>query len=325
VNTRPAADRGDVPAVDVTGLSKRFGERHVVSDLSFRVAPGRAFGLLGPNGSGKTTTVRMLNGLLTPDAGSIRLFGQPVEPGRSDALRARVGVQTDTNLYETLSAAENLRIWGSLYGMDRARRDRRITEVLDVLGLAERSESLVGEFSKGMRQKLAVGRAVLHEPELLFLDEPTAGLDPEAAADLIDYLKQMITASNTTVIICTHQLHGLESLCDDMGIIRRGRLLTAGAVDDLLRERWPERRVHIGIAASAAPDVRAEAERVIAEVAGRAPVADESGRFELSADEETVAAVVAALVRAGAPVVEVAPQQPTIEDFYFATLAEGAE
>ena len=322
VNT--AVDREHPPAVEVAGLSKRFGDRQVIDNLSFQVAPGRAFGLLGPNGSGKTTTVRMLNGLLTPDRGSIRLFGETVESGRSDALRARVGVQTDTNLYETLSARENLRIWGSLYGMDRARRDRRIAEVLDVLALGERSDSLVGEFSKGMRQKLAVGRAVLHEPELLFLDEPTAGLDPEASADLIDYLKRMIRDSNTTLIICTHQLHGLEALCDDMGIIRRGQLLTAGPVDDLLRERWPDRRVHVRLGAGARTMVRADAERVIAEVTGRAPVADEAGRFEIAAvDEEMVAGVVAALVRAGAPVVEVASQQPTIEQFYFATLAEG--
>ncbi|MDL5350793.1 ABC transporter ATP-binding protein [Microbacterium sp. zg-YB36] len=317
----PAPEPGDQSTVIVqaAGLSKRFGDRDVVSDLSFSVARGRAFGLLGPNGSGKTTTVRLLTGLLTPDRGDITLFGERVTPAAADRLRRRIGVQTDTNLYETLSARENLRTWGALYGIDRRVMDDRIDEVLTVLGLQERAGSLVGEFSKGMRQKLAVGRAVMHEPELLFLDEPTAGLDPEAAADLIGYLKRMIRSLNTTVIICTHQLHGLESLCDDIGIIRGGRLLACGVVDELLAHRWPDRRYWLTVG-SALP----RAAELVASVTGSPPEVDTDGRLGFSsADDGVVPVVVAALVRGGVPVRAVIPEVPTIEQFYFATLDEG--
>ncbi|WP_166806217.1 ABC transporter ATP-binding protein [Cryobacterium cheniae] len=306
--------------VSASGLSKRFGSREVVADLSFSVARGHAFGLLGPNGSGKTTTVRLLTGLLTPDSGTTRLFGELVSPANADALRRRIGVQTDTSLYETLSARENLRTWGALYGMSRKALSRRIDEVLNVLGLSDRADSLVGELSKGMRQKLAVGRAVIHEPELLFLDEPTAGLDPEASSDLIDYLKQMIRSLDTTVIICTHQLHGLESLCDDIGIIRNGQLLTSGTVDDLLRQKWPKHRYSLTVGG----DLQ-RAQLVVASVTGQDPVVDSDGRLMFSiSDERLVPSAVAALVRDDIPVLEVISKRPTIEQFYFATLDEGS-
>ena len=144
-------------------VTKHFGTREAVSDLNLRVAPGRAFGLLGPNGAGKTTTVRMLTGLLAPTSGSVTLFGETLTRANADALRARVGVQTDTNLYEALTVRDNLRAWGELYGLTAAAVTRRTAEVLEVLGLTDRIGSLVGELSKGMRQKLSVGRAVLHD------------------------------------------------------------------------------------------------------------------------------------------------------------------
>jgi ABC-2 type transport system ATP-binding protein len=314
------ADAADPQGVTVSasGLSKRFGNRAVVSDLSFSVAQGHAFGLLGPNGSGKTTTVRLLNGLLTPDSGTIKLLGEQVNHATADALRRRIGVQTDTSLYEALSARENLRTWGALYGVSRNTLGKRIDDVLTVLGLSDRADSLVGELSKGMRQKLAVGRAVMHEPELLFLDEPTAGLDPEASADLIDYLKDMIRSLNTTVIICTHQLHGLESLCDDIGIIRDGRLLTSGTVDDLLRQKWPGHRYSLAVGGDLP-----RAQRVVASVIGQSPVVDADGRLMFSiSDEGLVPSAVAALVRDDIPVLEVIQKRPTIEQLYFATLDE---
>ena len=323
--TAPTTPALPVLTVSATGLAKAFGDRRAVSDLSFGVAQGRAFGLLGPNGSGKTTTVRLLTGLLTPDAGEVALFGERVGPASADALRRRIGVQTDTNLYETLSARENLRTWGALYGIRRRALETRVDEVLEVLGLLDRGSSLVGELSKGMRQKLAVGRAMIHEPELLFLDEPTAGLDPEAAADLIDHLKATIRASNTTVIICTHQLHGLESLCDDIGILSAGRLLTSGTVADLLHRRWPEQRYALTVGADPA-----RALDVVTSVLGRRPEGADT-RPEPSGDTITFATtdgalvpdVVAALVRADIPVRAVVPDRPTIEQLYFATLKDG--
>lgn len=306
--------------VTASALSKGFGDRQVVSGLSFSVARGRAYGLLGPNGSGKTTTVRMLTGLLTPDQGDVALFGEPVNATSADGLRRRIGVQTDTNLYDTLSARENLRTWGALYGVAPRALNERVDEVLDVLGLSARANSLAGEFSKGMKQKLAIGRAILHQPELLFLDEPTAGLDPEASADLIEYLTQMIRSLNTTVIVCTHQLHGLETLCDDIGIIRSGELLSTGAVDDLLRRRWPEHRYTLTVGGDPA-----RAAHLVSSIVGRTPGTSSDGVLTFSApDRARVPELVTALVGESIPVHSIVPVTPTIEQYYFATLNEEA-
>lgn len=315
------ADHGSELTVVTSGLTKHFGTREAVSQLSFSAPTGRAFGLLGPNGSGKTTTVRLLTGLLTPSSGSVTLFGQTLTRSNADALRARVGVQTDTNLYEALSVRDNLRTWGELYGLDRRTVSRRTGEVLDVLGLSERVDSLVGELSKGMRQKLSVGRAVLHEPELLFLDEPTAGLDPEASADLIDYLKEMIRTLHTTVIICTHQLHGLESLCDDVGILKDGRLIATGEVRQLLHQRWPEHRFLISVDG----DLTVAGEIITLVVGRPVEIAKADGYLHFSvADQEAISATVAALVHKGVQVRAVIPQPPTIQDLYFATINDGS-
>jgi ABC-2 type transport system ATP-binding protein len=318
--TTTMAVRGSDPTVVASGLTKLFGSREVISELSFQVSTGRAFGLLGPNGSGKTTTVRLLTGLLTPSRGSVTLFGQALSRSNADALRARIGVQTDTNLYEALSVRDNLRTWGELHGLTSRAVERRTDEVLQVLGLSDRVDSLVGELSKGMRQKLSVGRAVLHEPDLLFLDEPTAGLDPEASADLIDYLKEMIRTLHTTVIICTHQLQGLESLCDDIGILKNGRLVACGEVRQLLHQQWPQRRYLLKVDR----DLAAARKTVTSLVGGPVEISatDRTLRFSV-VNEESISPVVAALVRDQIQIRAVIPQQPTIQDLYFATINDG--
>ena len=304
-------------------LSKHFGSREAVSDLSLHVAPGRAFGLLGPNGAGKTTTVRMLTGLLASDGGSVTLFGETLTRTNADALRARVGVQTDTNLYEALTVRDNLRAWGELYGLTAAAVARRTAEVLEVLDLSDRIDSLVGELSKGMRQKLSVGRAVLHEPELLFLDEPTAGLDPEAAVDLIDYLRQMTRSLHTTVIICTHQLHGLEALCDDVGILKNGRLVAVGDVKQLLRERWPRHDYQITVDGDSGMAAQVVATALGGPAAEAVHVAPD-GHLDVSVDDEdAISILVEALVRNGLRVRAVVPQRPTLHDLYFAAINDG--
>lgn len=306
--------------VTASAVTKGFGDREVVSHLSFSVARGRAYGLLGPNGSGKTTTVRMLTGLLAPDQGEVALFGEPVNATSADRLRRRIGVQTDTSLYDTLSARENLRTWGALYGVAPRALSKRIDEVVEVLGLSARADSLAGEFSKGMRQKLAIGRAILHQPELLFLDEPTAGLDPEASADLIEYLTQMIRSLDTTVIICTHQLHGLETLCDDIGIIRSGALLSTGAVEELLRRRWPDHRYTLTVGGDIA-----RAAQLVRSVLDREPETRPDGALAFSTpDAARIPELVSALVAEQIPVRALVPVTPTIEQYYFATLDEEA-
>ena len=171
-----------------------------------------------------------------------------------------------------------------------------------------------------MRQKLSVGRAVLHEPDLLFLDEPTAGLDPEASADLSDYLKEMIRTLHTTVFICTHQLQGLESLCDDIGILKNGRLVAVGEVRQLLHQRWPERRYVLAVDGDPA-----SAQKIVTSLVGGSVEIDATdGNLRFSvANEESISPVVAALVRNQIQIRAVIPQQPTIQDLYFATINDG--
>ena len=178
----------------------------------------------------------------------------------------------------------------------------------------DRRKYSVGELSKGMRQKLSVARAVLHEPELLFLDAPTAGLDPEAAEDLIAYLSQMIRAESTTVVICTHQLHGLEHLCTDVGILESGRLVLAGDVHELLAHRWPRSRYTLTVDGD-----RDAAESLVGGLVGQ--VDGHDGQLEFSVDHPAaVASVIEALVAARFPIRAVIPHVPTLHDLYFASL-----
>ncbi len=306
-------------AVECAHLGRTIEGRDIVHDVTFAVPAGAAFGLLGPNGSGKTTTVRLLTGLLTPTTGEVKLFGEPVTPGTADRLRQRIGVQTDTNLYELLSVHDNLAIWADLFGIPKATHAQRIAEVLDIFDLGDRAQSPVGTLSKGMRQKLAVGRAILHQPELLFLDEPTAGLDPEASEELIAYLRTLIDQTRITVVICTHQLYGLERLCTQVGFLERGRLKLSGKVDDLIARAWPMARFTL--------DVGGQGERALSLIAGDVasaePISGTSIAIEL-ADREDIAAIVRRLVEAGIPVRSVIPVNRTIHDLYFDTIvAEG--
>ncbi len=320
--------RNDVDAeaaLRATGLSKRFDDLQAVSDVTFEVRRGRAFGLLGPNGSGKTTIVRLLNGVLAPTAGSVELFGEPLTQESGDSLRQRIGVQTDTNLYETLTVHENLKIWGELYGAPKAKLPGRIAELLEVLGLADRAGSLAGTLSKGMRQKVAVGRAIIHEPELLFLDEPTAGLDPEASLELIDYLKQMIASGKTTLVICTHQLHGLEELCEDAGFLMHGEMVARGQITDLISDRWPGRRVTVSLGESG-PTGSAAAALVTRAVPGGEAAVSADGSLALAlADDAAVEAAVAALAAGGAAIRAVVPDTPTLGDLYFDVITKQRE
>lgn len=244
--------------VRATALTRVFDDRVAVSRLDLTVGEGRVLGVLGPNGSGKSTTVRMLTGLLRPTSGTVELFGECVTPESAPGLRARIGVQTEANLYHRLTVAENLRTWGALHGLGRAATERRLSEVLEVVDLADRRDSPVGSLSKGLRQKAKIARALLPDPELIFLDEPTAGLDPEAALDVLAHLAKLRADGGTTIVLCTHQLHGLEDLCDDVVMLDRGRVVEAGVVTELVAAHWPDTEYVIRV-----PE-REVAERVVA-------------------------------------------------------------
>ena len=230
--------------IETYGLTRRFGTFTAVSQVSLRVPDGAILALLGPNGAGKTTTIRMISGLLAPTEGNATVAGYDIrrEP---DAVRACVGLATDTpGLFEQMKVPAYLDFFGSIYGLPAVERTRRIDELLEFFDLAtHRNEKMVG-FSKGMKQKVALARALIHEPAVLFLDEPTSGLDPLAARavrELIVGLKR----SNRSIILCTHDLDEAERLADQVAIIRQGSIVALDTPSTLRKQATSETQVAI--------------------------------------------------------------------------------
>jgi len=224
--------------VEFNHVKKTLNGKEIIKDLSFQLPSQTMLALLGPNGAGKTTVVRLLMGLYKQDAGEIKLFGQQTSSGRVDLLRQNVGVQNDGNVYEDLTVYDNLAFWCALYDMDKNVANERVDELLAFFNLSEKRNALAGTLSKGMKQKVNLARAIIHKPRLLILDEPNSGLDPVSSAELLELLRNLIQRDNISVIMCTHQLDGLETIADYIGIIKAGSFLRYGSVPDLLAEKW---------------------------------------------------------------------------------------
>ena len=220
-------------AIRMTELTRDFDTVRAVDGLTLEVAEGTVFGFLGPNGSGKTTTIRLLLGLLAPTSGDIEVLGHDIRVGASEIRAASGALMEHSGLYERLSAWENLDFFARVWRMPKGDREARIKELLESIGLWERRGELVGTWSRGMKQKLAVLRTLLHRPRLVFLDEPTAGLDPIAAAALRDDLLRLVAEEGLTVFLTTHNLAEAERLCSRVGVVRRGRLIAHGHPDEI--------------------------------------------------------------------------------------------
>lgn len=220
--------------LSIDNITKRFGERTAVDGLSLEVDEGEIFGLLGPNGAGKSTTIHMAVGLLQPSAGSIDINGA----GRPDDPRVRmfVGVATQAlALYEDLTGRENLRFFGRLYELARPALAKRVDEAAEFVGLADRLDDRVGTYSGGMKRRLNLAAALLHEPRLLLLDEPTVGVDPQSRNAILDQVAEL-KATGRTVVYTSHYMEEVERVCDRVAIIDHGKLLALGTVDDLIAE-----------------------------------------------------------------------------------------
>ena len=220
--------------IEVENLTKIFNSFVAVDNLSFVIEEGEVFGLLGPNGAGKTTTIRMLAGLISPSKGSAKVKGFTVG---SDSLKVRetVGILTENpSLYERLTAFENMDFFAEAYGLsDQQKKQDRIKQLLTFFGLWERRNARVATFSKGMKQKLAIARALVHEPPVLFLDEPTSGLDPESSKEVRDLIAILSANEKVTVLLCTHNLEDAQKLCFRVMIINRGKKVIVGRTNDL--------------------------------------------------------------------------------------------
>jgi len=298
-------------AIDVEGLNKSFGDKHVVQDVSIEVEQGRICGFLGPNGSGKTTTLRMLCGLLTPDSGRGACLGFDIL-NEAGEIKKRTGYMTQKfSLYEDLSIAENLQFTARVYGLDRRRE--RVDAALERLGLAERRKQLAGALSGGWKQRLALAAATLHEPQLLLLDEPTAGVDPQARRTFWDEI-HALSGQGLTVLVSTHYMDEAER-CHEIAYISYGRLIARGTAEAVIGD------AHLVTLRGEGPGV----DRLTSEIEGR-PGVDSVAPFGAAlhvsgSDREALNAALEPWRREPYRWTEVAP---TLEDV-FIKLMKGAQ
>lgn len=223
-----------MPIIEANELTKTFGSHMAVDQLNFAVEEGEVFGLLGPNGAGKTTTIRMLACLISPSKGSAKVSGHKIGEN-SLAVRQTVGILTENpSLYERLTALENMDFFAEAYNLsDPQKKSNRVRELLEFFNLWERRNDKVATFSKGMKQKLAIARALVHNPPVLFLDEPTAGLDPESSKEVRDLIEMLSRREKHTILLCTHHLEDADRLCSRVMIINNGKSVIVGTPDEL--------------------------------------------------------------------------------------------
>jgi ABC-2 type transport system ATP-binding protein len=300
------------PMIVARGLGRQFAGVWAIRDLSFSLSRGEVFGILGPNGAGKTTTIRMLAALIAPSAGTASIDGLDVV---SDAMevRARIGLLTETpGLYERLSSVENLDFFGRIQGIPGDVRAGRIDRLLQLFELTDRRDDLVGTFSKGMKQKLAIARALLHEPAVLFFDEPTAGLDPEAAFIVREAIANLKSAGRT-IVLSTHNLDEAQRLCDRVAFVR-GEILR---VDSPARLRAGAGTTAVEVALGDGPTSSLEV-RIRSLPGVRSVTAEGSGmRVEVEDVRRDMPGLVRALAATGVDVLGVTPTAATLESVYF--------
>lgn len=315
-STPPTGKREDhfVAIIETSGLSRRFRDIVAVDDLTMSVEPGEVIGFLGPNGAGKTTTIRMLAGMIRPTKGEAIVAGHRTDRNVEE-LHEVIGMLTETpGLYGRLSARRNLEYFAGFYPIDDV--PRRVEKYLKMMDLWERREHRTGTFSKGMKQRLALARALIHEPKVLFLDEPTSGLDPEAAGEVRRLIRRL-GEEGCTVFLCTHNLGEAELLCNRIAVINT-KLLALDTAENL-RRRFFRRRIVIGLE-SRDPDIAA----TVRSLPFVQAVDEDDSRLsvDLSDPERNRPELVRAIVRAGGNIITVSEEQHTLEQVYLRLIEE---
>ncbi|MFO8079711.1 MAG: ABC transporter ATP-binding protein [Armatimonadota bacterium] len=299
--------------IEAIDLTKTFGGRDapaVLDGINLSIEAGEVFGYLGPNGAGKTTTIRVLLGMLAPTHGAVRVFGQT--PSDNDALRARIGVlMENSGLDDRMTARQSLQYHARLYGVREP--EDRIEHLLDFVGLSDKRDEKVGTFSTGMKRKLGLARSIVHDPELLFLDEPSAGLDPEAQLMVRELLQELAETRNITVFINSHHLDEVQRLCSRIAILHRGRIRANDTVDSL-RHGGSAHRLEVRLRGSSQA---ATAVQLLSERTGLTAVRAEGAKAVITGNGFDTPALVAALVHAGLEIEEVVRPIKSLEDVYF--------
>jgi ABC-2 type transport system ATP-binding protein len=304
-------------AIRLENLTRDFGQARALNGLSLEVPSGIIYGFLGPNGAGKTTTIRLMLGLLDPTRGRAEVLGFDTRT-QADAVRTQTGALLEhSGVYEQLSAEDNLELYARIYRIPAAERKARIKELLTHIDLWDRRKEPAGKWSRGMKQKLALARAMLHRPPLIFLDEPTAGLDVMSASAVRDDLASLVAQDGVTVFLTTHNMTEAEKLCSQVAVIRQGNLVVVGQPDEL-RAQTGSPRVEImgrGFSRETMARIRAHPQVVAAEV--------HNGRLNIDLCEETDAApLVSLLVGTGARVEEVRRGKANLEEAFIQLMEE---
>jgi ABC-2 type transport system ATP-binding protein len=299
-------------AVEVAHLQKHFGSLAAVQDMSFIIQQGEVFSLLGPNGAGKSTTISMLSGLLHPDGGEASIMGHSIRtaPG---AARAALGVvPQDIALYPDLSARENLDFWGKMYGLRGSLLKQRVEETLEIIGLADRQRDRVGAFSGGMKRRVNIGAALLHHPQVIIMDEPTVGIDPQSRRHILDNVKKF-NQSGMTVLYTTHYMEEAEELSDHIAIVDQGRVGAYGQHAELIKRVGEQARIDLTL--------NSPAERVLAEwqmLDGISRVSAQDGKVTALVDDSNriLPRLFESASRAGVRITSVDIREPNLETVF---------
>ncbi len=306
--------------IQLRDLTRSFGSIRAINGISFTVEEGEVFGLLGPNGSGKTTLVRLLNGVLAPTSGTATLFGRDVTVDGA-YIRSRTGVLTETpSLYERFTAKKNLSFFGRFYGIPDADLTARVDRILALLNLADRADEPVGGFSRGMKQRLAIARALLHDPQVIFLDEPTSGLDPESSRQVDGIIRELASDNGKTIFLCTHNLNEAQHLCSRVAMINKGRILALGSIHELTERLWKALPLEMEF-------LTPPSDIVLRNIRAIDGVIIESIREKILtlriSQKHLIPSVIRAVVMDGGEIFRVTPRDYSLEEIYFAVQEQG--
>lgn len=309
----------------VDNLTRTFGKTIAVDHISLEVKEGEVFGFLGPNGAGKTTTVRMLCSLIKPDEGKAIVGGHDIVK-EGNAVRSIVGLLPEpelSGLYERMTPIENLEYFARLYDLPENQLKSRVKELLDMMELWGRRSDRVATFSRGMRQKLSIARALIHDPKILFMDEPTTGLDPAAAKSFREFIANLCKQLNRTVFLCTHNLPEADMICDRIAIINHGRLATIGETSELKKSLWAKRVFTLSLL----PGFDKSVMERLADIGSvdNLKLRRNTLQYETDKPDQVNPTIVQRIVQSGGKIVTLQEERKTLEDIYMKIIGQAEE
>ena len=309
----------DKLAIETRDLTKKYGNTTVVDHLNFQVKENEVFGLLGPNGAGKTTTILMLMGLTEPADGMARVFD--CNPTREPLKVKRIVgyLPEEVGFYDNLSARENLRFIAELNNISPPETERRIDEVLEMVGLTENKDMATGKFSRGMRQRLGIADVLIKQPKLVILDEPTSGLDPQGINQLLDLIAGL-PGKGTSVLLSSHQLHQVQRVCHRVGILSRGKMVVEGGIDELGRETLAGGRYLIEVETA---EPKAALPDIIRKIAGVEKVEIDGAVLKISTSTDLRSHISRVIIDSGALLVQMKVHEFSLDDIYMRYFKEG--